>query len=250
MVLATDSRPPTSDVMLPAMTGATTTYLSKASPVAPVSRTSRRDLPPVLLRLAVRRLQVVAAVVLVAMLTSWLLGNLIEGQLRAEFARVGEWGPPAFMITASFAMLGLARWRRVQPPTVVAWALVYQVAVSFAIAFSEYFNTFATFPPQLMEQDVVGYTLVFEKDSYAALLLAHAALAPEPPSARAAHPIPPGVDAVVLACLAKDPADRVESAQALDARLAGIPLPEPWTTARAAEWWQRHPPAREHRPAT
>jgi serine/threonine-protein kinase len=83
---------------------------------------------------------------------------------------------------------------------------------------------------------------VFEKDTYPAMLLAHATLTPSPPSALAPHPIPPGLDALVLQCLAKEPADRVPSAEELAARLGEVELASPWTPARAAEWWREHLP--------
>ncbi|MDH5196741.1 MAG: protein kinase [Gemmatimonadota bacterium] len=143
------------------MTEPDPTLLSKAtSPTASAERVASRGLPPVLLRLAVRRVQVVALVVLIAMLLGWVLGNLIEGEFGAEFQRVGEWWPPVFMIGTSVVMIVLARWTRMPPETLVNAALVYEVAVSFAIAFSTYWDTFTGMPVILMETDVVGFQFV------------------------------------------------------------------------------------------
>jgi serine/threonine-protein kinase len=87
--------------------------------------------------------------------------------------------------------------------------------------------------------------LVFERDTYPAMLLAHATVLPPPPSRHAEQGIPPALDDIVLTCLAKEPADRVQDAEDLRARLAAVELASPWTEARAAEWWKRHLNAQE-----
>jgi hypothetical protein len=136
-------------------------YLSKATaPAVSSDRVVSRSLPPVLLRLAVKRVQVVAFVILGALFFGWFLGNLAEGEFLMEFARVGEWGPPVFMIVASLGMISLARWGRLPAPSLVSAALAYEVATSFAIAVSEYYDTFAGMPVVFMERDVVGFTTV------------------------------------------------------------------------------------------
>jgi hypothetical protein len=115
------------------------------------------SLPPVLLRLAVRRVQVMAVVMLGLVLIGWVT-NLLEGELVLEFQHFGEWGPPTFMLAASLGMLGLARLSRVAPTTVVTTALAYEVVVSWGIAFSTYWDTFGNMTPIQMEADVVGHT--------------------------------------------------------------------------------------------
>jgi serine/threonine-protein kinase len=82
---------------------------------------------------------------------------------------------------------------------------------------------------------------VFAADSAIAQIVAHASEAPEPPSRHAA--VPPELDAVVLRCLAKRPEERFESADALVAALAAVPLATPWTTDRARAWWADRRPA-------
>ena len=84
--------------------------------------------------------------------------------------------------------------------------------------------------------------LVFTADTAMKLLLAHAHTSPEPPSSRITFPIPPDLDALVLCCLAKDREHRPESAREFLRRLDAIPLLQPWTDARARQWWNEHLP--------
>jgi DNA-binding NtrC family response regulator len=74
-----------------------------------------------------------------------------------------------------------------------------------------------------------------------ALLTQHAQLAPEAPSTVAEVAIPPELDALVLECLAKDPAGRPRTADALRSRLQKLPL-RPWDPHRAKSWWEMHEP--------
>ncbi|HEX5133038.1 MAG TPA: serine/threonine-protein kinase [Candidatus Krumholzibacteria bacterium] len=83
--------------------------------------------------------------------------------------------------------------------------------------------------------------MVFAADSRAALLMHHIQTVPVAPSARTELPVPAELDEVVLACLAKDPAARPQSARELSVRLDELKL-EAWTEARAREWWERHRP--------
>jgi hypothetical protein len=59
---------------------------------------------------------------------------------------------------------------------------------------------------------------------------------PIPPSKRAQIAVPPKLEQIVLACLAKKPEDRPRSAAEL-ARLLAAADVEPWTSEQAAEWW-------------
>jgi hypothetical protein len=82
--------------------------------------------------------------------------------------------------------------------------------------------------------------LVFTSDTALGLVLHHASTAPSPPSARTDQPIPAALDALVLACLAKEPAARPQSARELSHRLGEIPGMAPWTSESAREWWTAH----------
>ena len=73
-----------------------------------------------------------------------------------------------------------------------------------------------------------------------ALLLQHAQTPPTPPSARTDRPIPRALDELVLSCLAKNPADRPQSARELSLRLAEVEGANAWTQDRAREWWATH----------
>ena len=86
--------------------------------------------------------------------------------------------------------------------------------------------------------------LVFSGDSPMQLLMQHAQATPLPPSARTELPIPEELDAIVLACLAKSPADRPQTARELARRLDSVPLSGEWTPERARAWWEMHQPAR------
>jgi serine/threonine-protein kinase len=85
--------------------------------------------------------------------------------------------------------------------------------------------------------------LVFARDTPMKLLLAHTSTPPEAPSTRTELAIPPDLDALVLSCLAKDPGLRPRSARDLLRRLDAITLRQPWTDARAREWWKLHLPS-------
>jgi serine/threonine-protein kinase len=84
--------------------------------------------------------------------------------------------------------------------------------------------------------------LVFSGDTPMQLVMHHAQTPPSPPSSRTELPIPPELDALVLACLEKNPADRPQTARELARRLDAIPIRNRWTEERAKDWWQSHQP--------
>jgi eukaryotic-like serine/threonine-protein kinase len=81
--------------------------------------------------------------------------------------------------------------------------------------------------------------LVFEGSSAIQMMARHLQEAPVPPSHRTEQFVPAALDHLILACLAKQPAGRPQSAaavaQALDAIQVGT-----WSNGDAAEWWSRH----------
>jgi eukaryotic-like serine/threonine-protein kinase len=84
---------------------------------------------------------------------------------------------------------------------------------------------------------------VFTGDTAMAVLMHHVNTAPVPPSARTTQPIPPALERLVLACLAKNPADRPQTARELSLRLEEITPESTWSEARAREWWVRYQPS-------
>jgi serine/threonine-protein kinase len=82
----------------------------------------------------------------------------------------------------------------------------------------------------------------FEARDAKSLLLHHSNTAPAPPSVYAQQEIPAALDALILECLAKDPAQRPSGAEALADRLDAVPLAARWDQPRAREWWEAHQP--------
>ena len=81
---------------------------------------------------------------------------------------------------------------------------------------------------------------VFTAETAMGLLLKHAQTAPPPVSTRTSLPIPRPLDDLLLSCLAKDPADRPQSARELSLRLADMEGADAWTQERARDWWVAH----------
>jgi len=84
---------------------------------------------------------------------------------------------------------------------------------------------------------------VFQADTPIGLVMHHVQSAPSAPSSRTESPIPPALDQLVIACLAKAPADRPQSAKELARRLLEVECASSWTEERARDWWDRHQPA-------
>jgi hypothetical protein len=87
---------------------------------------------------------------------------------------------------------------------------------------------------------------VFGGRSVVEVLLGHIGQQPLPPSHLTPWPIPEELDRIVLACLAKSPAERPQNVDELVARLVRCPLEPPWTQERARRWWEasQDPPAK------
>ena len=89
---------------------------------------------------------------------------------------------------------------------------------------------------------------VFSGDTPMQMMFDHVQATPVPPSARTAQSIPAALERLILDCLAKDPAQRPQSAIELAERLAAIAVTA-WTTQRADRWWHDQlPDANEPRP--
>jgi serine/threonine-protein kinase len=83
--------------------------------------------------------------------------------------------------------------------------------------------------------------MVFTGRTAIEIMMHHAHTAPVPPSVRTEVAISKRFDAVVLACLEKDPNARPATADALAADLAGIGLTG-WTLEKRLQWWDAHHP--------
>jgi serine/threonine-protein kinase len=81
-------------------------------------------------------------------------------------------------------------------------------------------------------------SLVFEEDNAMKMAIAHSTKAPIRPSERTEVDIPAELDDLVMRCLAKDPADRPDSAVAIAEALDE--LAAAWTIAKAEAWWEAH----------
>jgi serine/threonine-protein kinase len=84
--------------------------------------------------------------------------------------------------------------------------------------------------------------LVFPGGNAMEMMVKHTREEPTPPSSRTELEIPAALDEWILKCLAKDPAQRPATADALAEGLSSISIASPWTRARARAWWDRHHP--------
>ncbi len=91
--------------------------------------------------------------------------------------------------------------------------------------------------------------LVFEGPTPLSVLLAHIQNTPEPPSSRTEIEIPAELEAVIMACLEKDPDKRPQTAYELAQRLSACPGAEQWNQVRAENWWRAHLPSLATQPA-
>jgi serine/threonine-protein kinase len=81
---------------------------------------------------------------------------------------------------------------------------------------------------------------VFAAESPMRMAVAHVTEMPAPPSQRAGSAIEAELEEIVLACLAKSPKERPESAAVVAARLRKIAFREPWSPERSEAFWREH----------
>jgi serine/threonine-protein kinase len=80
--------------------------------------------------------------------------------------------------------------------------------------------------------------LVFAGESFYDVVAKHLHEQPEPPSRHAPHGVPAELEALILACLEKEPARRPATAGELARKLRAVPLTERWDDDRAEAWWR------------
>jgi tRNA A-37 threonylcarbamoyl transferase component Bud32 len=100
----------------------------------------------------------------------------------------------------------------------------------------------------------VGYWLLTGKtlfDDYTVedLLARQVKDLPPTPSARLGKPVSPDLAGLIMRCLAKQPEQRLPSAEALDQALAGCVSAGTWTPLDAEQWWHANVAALEALPA-
>ena len=78
---------------------------------------------------------------------------------------------------------------------------------------------------------------VFEAETVVEIFAHHLHTKPVSPSRHRTQPIPSELEAVILQCLAKDPAQRPPDARTLQHTLACCPCHVPWSSDNAAAWW-------------
>jgi eukaryotic-like serine/threonine-protein kinase len=83
---------------------------------------------------------------------------------------------------------------------------------------------------------------VFEADKMLQLITKHLEAEPKPPSLATELPVPPALDRIVLACLAKKADQRPASAADLSRLLAAVET-DTWDEDQAMEWWRIHQPS-------
>jgi eukaryotic-like serine/threonine-protein kinase len=83
---------------------------------------------------------------------------------------------------------------------------------------------------------------VFEADTPMKMLMQHVHATPIPPSQRTEMPIPLEMDAIVMACLEKNPDKRPQDAEELLRLAWGCKACDTWTNDLATLWWQMHLP--------
>ena len=85
-------------------------------------------------------------------------------------------------------------------------------------------------------------TRVFQDGNQMQVLVDHVHAEPVPPSSRLGAPLPREIDAFVLDCLRKNPADRPRDAGELLERINAYNLAGRWSNVHARSWWQARLP--------
>jgi serine/threonine-protein kinase len=90
--------------------------------------------------------------------------------------------------------------------------------------------------------------LVFQAETPMKMFVEHLQTPPIPPSQRGEMRVPPELDALVMACLDKDPARRPQNAQEVLQMLLRCRACETWKSDNARTWWEMNLPDLTERP--
>jgi serine/threonine-protein kinase len=95
----------------------------------------------------------------------------------------------------------------------------------------------------------VGYWLltgkrVFDASTKHDLLVMHAHQKPLPPSKRIDQALHVGLEALIMACLEKNPNRRPQTARELGDAVSALGFEHAWNEERAALWWRKNLPER------
>ena len=82
----------------------------------------------------------------------------------------------------------------------------------------------------------------FASESSVEVIIDHVKTVPTPPSQVTEVPIPGQLDSIVMKCLEKKPQDRYVNACQVEEALSAIHFDDPWTQAKARDWWSLHAP--------
>ena len=80
---------------------------------------------------------------------------------------------------------------------------------------------------------------MFEGKTHVDVCIQHVTQAPTPPSKIVTRDIPPELEAIIMRCLQKLPADRFASATDLAEALAKVPRGDDWNRTQATEFWTK-----------
>jgi serine/threonine-protein kinase len=81
---------------------------------------------------------------------------------------------------------------------------------------------------------------VFEAATLHDMLVMHAHQKPVPPSKRLGQPMHEALEALVMACLDKNPNRRPQTARELSDALSALNFDQPWNEESAERWWTGH----------
>ena len=126
----------------------------------PLSDSATTAVPSVLLQQGARRVPIVAAAAIILHALAWVFPLAVSGDLFEEFTRVWDWLPPTIAIAASTGILVATKMLSIPSRLTVKLGLLYQVVLSYTMAFSVYWDTFGNFTADQLEFDVVGMTMV------------------------------------------------------------------------------------------